>query len=123
MILGSSCNQCNDNYFGNPESPGGSCINCNCSGNWDINAKGNCDPSSGKCLKCVLDTEGDHCEFCKPGYHGNAVDIGCDVCECNPLGTEEPAPGSGIDIREHNCDRFNGVCRCLPNVQGDKCDQ
>ena len=76
-------------------------------------------------MKCVFDTEGDHCEYCKPGYHGDAVngDNGCLECQCNPLGTEDPTVESRIDTREHNCDRSDGICRCLPNVQGDKCDQ
>ena len=85
--------------------------------------KGNCDPSSGKCLQCLFDTEGDHCEYCKPGYYGDAVNLGCLTCECNPMGTQDPASDSRIDAREHNCDRFTGICHCLPNVEGEKCDK
>ena len=120
---GARCSKCNENYFGNPEMPGGSCVKCNCSENWNPEEQGNCDPSSGKCLKCVFDTEGDHCEYCKPGYHGDAVGNGCTVCKCNILGTENPLEDSRIDDREHNCDRFSGECRCLPNVEGDNCDK
>ena len=121
-LSGARCSKCNENYFGNPEMPGGSCVKCNCSENWNPEEQGNCDPSSGKCLKCVFDTEGDHCEYCKPGYHGDAVGNGCTVCKCNILGTENPLEDSRIDDREHNCDRFSGKCRCLPNVEGDNCD-
>ncbi len=61
------CSVCADNHFGNPEIPGGKCIKCNCSNNWIESETGNCDPSSGVCLKCQFNTEGDHCEYCKPG--------------------------------------------------------
>lgn len=123
FIQGSSCNQCNDNYYGNPEVPGGSCIKCNCSGNVDLSVPGNCNPSNGKCLQCIYNTEGDHCQICEPGYFGDAINLSCAECTCNPLGTADPLPDSGIDKREHNCDRVDGICRCLPNVEGDKCDK
>lgn len=59
---------CAENYFGNPEVPGGQCQQCDCNGKVDWNRPGNCDPHTGVCKQCLYDTTGDHCERCKPGY-------------------------------------------------------
>ena len=113
--LGPRCDTCNDNYFGDPRNPVGSCKLCNCSDNWNFQDSGNCDPSSGKCLKCLFNTDGDHCEYCEDGYYGNAVNGGgCQECVCDPLGTDP----SGVA-----CNRYTGQCNCLPNVEGEQCDR
>ena len=70
---------------------------------------------------------GDHCEYCKPGYHGDAVDGGdfCKECKCNMLGTDPATLWTGSEFalsqQDFECDRFTGVCSCLPNVIGDDC--
>ena len=88
---------------------------CNCSDNWDFNETDNCDSLTGKCLKCQFNTEGDHCEYCEPGYYGDAVNGGgCVECVCDPLGTDQNRAA---------CDRFTGECNCLPNVEGTECDR
>ncbi|KAL1456234.1 hypothetical protein WDU94_000979 [Cyamophila willieti] len=114
---GKKCDNCLDNYFGNPQEFGGSCSPCNCSDNVDLINPGNCDPSTGKCLQCLYQTEGDHCEVCKPGFYGNALDHNCIECVCNILGTDRSRDDKGI------CDRRTGQCPCLPNVIGFSCDQ
>ncbi len=79
--LGLRCSVCADNFYGNPEIPGGKCLACDCSNNWNFNDTGNCDASTGKCLKCLFNTEGDRCEICKSGYFGDAIN---DHCKVNP---------------------------------------
>ncbi len=111
---GNRCEVCDDNYYGYPEVVGGSCIKCNCSGNWVESDTGNCDPSTGVCLKCIYNSEGDHCEHCKPGYWGDAPKKLCRECRCHGLGT---------DRRRFHCDRLTGDCHCLPNVEGAACDR
>ncbi len=111
---GLRCSECADNYFGNPQIPGGSCVPCNCSTNWNMDEEGNCDPNTGACLKCLFNTEGDHCEYCKPGFYGDAVNDVCMDCVCDVLGT---------DPEKFDCDRSTGKCNCLPNVEGKSCDQ
>ncbi|EDW63810.1 laminin subunit beta-1 [Drosophila virilis] len=110
---GARCEICADNYFGSPES-GGSCSKCECSNNIDIYDTGNCDRQTGACLKCLYDTTGDHCELCRDGYHGDALQQNCRQCECDFLGTNKTLA---------HCDRFTGQCPCLPNVQGLLCNQ
>lgn len=111
---GDRCDVCSDNYFGNPEVPGGSCRHCDCSGKVDLLIPGNCDPHTGNCLKCLYDTTGDHCEVCKPNFFRFAEDRQCQQCVCHILGTNSSAGP---------CEPTTGQCHCLPNVQGLKCDQ
>uniref|UniRef100_T1GDC8 Laminin EGF-like domain-containing protein n=1 Tax=Megaselia scalaris TaxID=36166 RepID=T1GDC8_MEGSC len=110
---GTKCEECADNYFGSPEIPGGSCELCDCNDNINPRDYGNCDAKTGTCLKCLYDTTGEHCEFCKDGFYGNALEKDCRPCECELLGTN-----STIKY----CDRFTGHCPCLPNVIGMTCD-
>lgn len=76
-FVGSRCNLCDENYYGTPEVPGGSCRSCNCNNNVDITKSGNCDPHSGKCLQCLFNTEGENCEVCKTGFYGDAINQTC----------------------------------------------
>lgn len=111
---GSRCEICADNYFGNPEQPGGECVPCDCSRNTDPYNTGNCDRTTGKCLKCLYETTGDHCEICRDGYYGDALRQRCDQCDCDMLGTNSTI---------QHCDRFSGQCPCLKNVRGVRCDE
>nr|NP_476618.1 LanB1, isoform A [Drosophila melanogaster]NP_723319.1 LanB1, isoform B [Drosophila melanogaster]P11046.4 RecName: Full=Laminin subunit beta-1; AltName: Full=Laminin B1 chain; Flags: Precursor [Drosophila melanogaster]AAF52563.1 LanB1, isoform A [Drosophila melanogaster]AAN10647.1 LanB1, isoform B [Drosophila melanogaster] len=110
---GSRCEICADNFFGNPDN-GGTCSKCECSNNVDLYDTGNCDRQTGACLKCLYQTTGDHCELCKDGFFGDALQQNCQQCECDFLGTNNTIA---------HCDRFTGQCPCLPNVQGVRCDQ
>lgn len=74
---GARCDLCADNYYGNPEKPGGVCQKCECSDNIDPSRRGNCDLKTGKCLQCLYETTGDHCEFCKDGFFGDALQQNC----------------------------------------------
>ncbi|CAG9828598.1 unnamed protein product [Diabrotica balteata] len=110
---GARCDVCSDNYYGNPEVPGGKCQPCECSDKIDLLAPGNCDPHTGKCLRCLHDTTGDHCEICRPGFFRYSDDRICEECVCHILGTNSSAG---------HCDPTNGQCHCLPNVSGLRCD-
>lgn len=74
---GARCDVCDNNYFGNPEKPGGICQQCNCNHNIDLSRPGNCDVRSGKCLQCLYDSAGENCEYCRDGFFGNAVEQNC----------------------------------------------
>lgn len=43
------------------------CQQCDCNGNVDPNAVGNCNRTTGECLKCIHNTAGPHCGQCLPG--------------------------------------------------------
>lgn len=110
---GPRCDVCADNYFGNPEVPGGSCQKCECNNNMDPYRPGNCDKKTGQCLQCLYNTAGDHCEYCADGYHGDALNHDCRRCDCDLLGTNSTIL---------HCDRYTGQCPCLQNVMGMRCD-
>uniref|UniRef100_A0A8D0KSP3 Laminin subunit gamma 3 n=1 Tax=Strix occidentalis caurina TaxID=311401 RepID=A0A8D0KSP3_STROC len=116
---GKRCELCDDGFFGDPlgqRGPVSPCVPCQCHGNVDLNAVGNCDPVSGRCLRCLYNTTGEHCERCQPGFYGDALapnPVGkCAPCDCNPDGS---APGLG------GCDPSTGQCHCLPHVTGRAC--
>ena len=53
---------------------------CDCN-----NHSSTCDVVSGLCTGCADNTYGDHCEFCLPGYYGDATAStpnDCSVCPC-----------------------------------------
>ncbi|CAO1405227.1 unnamed protein product [Diamesa hyperborea] len=102
-IAGYSC-ECPPGYT---DKPGGSCQECNCNNNADLSR-------TGKCQKCLYDTEGDHCEYCRDGYYGDASRQNCRRCECDVLGTNGTV---------QFCDRYTGQCPCLKNVIGTRCDE
>ena len=77
--VGDLCEECDDGYHGDPTGLLGdptTCQKCNCSGNIDVNAIGNCNPLTGDCLKCIYNTRNgplERCELCAVGFYGNAT--------------------------------------------------
>lgn len=112
---GERCDRCDNNHWGNPTTPGGSCNQCQCNGNTDLSQPGNCDPRTGDCLRCLYNTGGRDCGVCDKGFFGDATKQQCSECVCNVLGTNS----SGDAV----CDPFSGQCPCLPNVVGKECDE
>ncbi|KAF4789172.1 Laminin subunit gamma-3 [Turdus rufiventris] len=120
-LTGKRCELCDDGFFGDPLGQRGAvhpCEPCQCHGNVDLNAVGNCDPVSGRCLRCLYNTMGDHCQRCRPGFYGDALAPSpagkCAPCDCNPKGS---------DPRLEGCDPVTGQCHCLPHVTGRACGQ
>ncbi|KAK6470867.1 laminin subunit gamma-3-like [Huso huso] len=116
---GNRCEMCDDGFHGDPRGARGQwkpCRPCQCSGNVDPNAVGVCDHATGRCLKCLHNTEGDRCERCKDGYYGNALDREtlhkCNPCNCSPSGSVSPSAGCGAQT---------GQCECLSHVTGRDC--
>ncbi|XP_073170381.1 laminin subunit gamma-3 isoform X2 [Lepidochelys kempii] len=118
---GRRCELCDDGFFGDPlgrNGPAHPCSPCQCNGNVDSNAVGNCDPDSGQCLRCLYNTSGEHCEKCREGFYGSALARSparkCAPCECNPVGSAQ---------RLEACDPLTGQCTCLPHVTGRDCSR
>ncbi|XP_042190897.1 laminin subunit gamma-2 [Callorhinchus milii] len=112
--MGSRCEMCEEGYFGKPLA-GRPCQPCMCNGNTDPNSVGNCDQDTGECLKCLYGTTGPHCERCKEGFLGNALNPQpsekCKLCRCDPRGSWSS-----------QC-RSDGTCDCKPGVFGPQCDR
>ncbi|XP_035524349.1 laminin subunit gamma-3 isoform X2 [Morone saxatilis] len=116
---GMRCQMCEDGYYGDPlgqSGPARPCVRCNCNGNVDFNAVGICDRITGRCLKCMGHTEGDHCQRCQRGFYGDALNqtVGqkCKPCSCNPAGTSRHV---------NECHPQTGNCQCLSHVTGRDC--
>ncbi|XP_071944831.1 basement membrane-specific heparan sulfate proteoglycan core protein-like [Antedon mediterranea] len=91
----------------------GRCAPCECNGH-----SNECDPETGVCFNCHDNTYGDFCDFCKPGYYGDAS-IGCQQCAC-PL--VEPS-NNFSPICE--LDTLNNLrCTACPiGYQGTRCER
>lgn len=116
---GMRCQMCEDGYYGDPlgqSGPARPCVRCDCNGNVDFNAVGICDRITGRCLKCLGHTEGEHCQRCQRGFYGNALDQAagqkCKPCSCSSAGT------SGY---VNECHPETGNCLCLSHVTGRDC--
>ena len=107
---GSRCEKCGPGYYGQPEVIGDYCKPCECNGNIEVTDPESCDSVSGICQKCLFDTTGDHCERCENWFFGDAINAkNCRECSCDREGTLE-------------CDHMTGDCKCLPGVEGERCD-
>ncbi|XP_017769174.1 PREDICTED: laminin subunit gamma-1-like [Nicrophorus vespilloides] len=119
---GHRCDSCSDGYFGDPSGRFGQrtpCQQCDCNLNIDPNAIGNCNTTTGECLKCIHNTEGYKCDRCLSGFYGDALSLpkgDCQPCRCMPHGTFEGRDGNLM------CDQFTGSCNCKPHVHGKNCD-
>ncbi|XP_051649729.1 laminin subunit gamma-2 [Manacus candei] len=111
---GDNCEYCADGYFGDPVASQ-PCQLCQCNGNVEPNAVGNCDRQTGECLKCIHNTAGFYCDRCKDGFFGNplAPDPAdkCRACACNSVGAEPL-----------KC-RSDGSCICKPGFEGPNCEE
>ncbi|XP_034839290.1 laminin subunit alpha [Maniola hyperantus] len=114
---GLSCEQCAEGHYRVSSGPhAGFCVPCQCNGH-----SKECDVNTGICLGCTDNTEGDHCEQCISGYHGDAT-IGtprdCLICAC-------PIPNASNNFA-YGCDLSdNGSlisCICKPGYGGARCE-
>ncbi|NXT50400.1 LAMC2 protein, partial [Pluvianellus socialis] len=111
---GANCEYCADGYFGDPAASR-PCRPCQCNGNVEPNAVGNCDRRTGECLKCIYNTAGFYCDRCKDGFFGNplAPDPAnkCRACACDSAGAEPLKCAS------------DGSCICKPGFEGPNCEE
>lgn len=101
-VIGRQCSICKTGFYGFPD-----CRPCNCP------STANCAPETGECI-CPPNVSGERCDVCKPQTYGFDPIIGCEECNCRPLGV------TGNDLQ---CNLFNGNCNCKVNVIGRQCDK
>ncbi|XP_010079491.1 PREDICTED: laminin subunit beta-4 [Pterocles gutturalis] len=118
---GNQCDECPSGFYKNPGSPGLDCAPCPCNNNIDVTDPESCNRVTGECTKCLHNTHGANCQFCKPGYFGSALDQNCQRCTCNLAGVHPAMCPEGDTTCL--CDPVTGACPCLPNVVGATCDQ
>ena len=120
--------KCEDGYFGDPAGKLGAvrqCQKCDCNKNINLGVHGNCDTTTGMCLKCIRNTGGANCEKCRLGFFGDALitqlstySPSCQPCKCNPNGSLY-YPQNILP----RCDPNTGVCVCKPHVEGHDCSR
>ncbi|XP_070151389.1 laminin subunit alpha [Polyergus mexicanus] len=101
-IIGRRCEICRTGFYGYPR-----CRPCNCP------TTAICEPNSGRCI-CPPRVTGHRCDQCEAGTYGFHPIIGCEECNCSPLGVLDG------DLQ---CDLFDGSCRCKENVVSRQCDR
>lgn len=107
---GAQCESCAAGYYGRPHIQGDYCKPCVCNNNIDPGDANSCDSVTGECMTCLNNTFGESCQYCAPGFYGDAiVRKDCQNCICDKCGTAQ-------------CNNYSGICECLPNVAGEKCD-
>ncbi|OZC11109.1 laminin EGF-like protein [Onchocerca flexuosa] len=115
---GLSCQQCSPGYYRvNNSRYLGSCVPCNCNGH-----SGSCDPITGICFDCEHDTFGDHCEFCRVGFYGNATKGGpysCLPCAC-PYATDTNNFATSCQVSETG---MLESCFCKEGYTSDHCER
>ncbi|XP_064188612.1 laminin subunit alpha-3-like isoform X1 [Anguilla rostrata] len=87
------------------------CAPCKCNG------LSECEDGTGRCLNCQYNTAGDHCEHCKEGYYGNAIQRTCRVCPCPYTVLSNSFATSCMELNEG----FRCVCR--PGYAGPRCER
>ncbi|XP_078590850.1 uncharacterized protein LOC144870493 isoform X22 [Branchiostoma floridae x Branchiostoma japonicum] len=113
--MGRNCELCRPGFTGNPliGTPT-DCqpvkLPCNCHGHSDqCNARGSC-------LNCQHNTIGTQCEFCQPGYTGDARRGTPDACQ-------PQAPQCNCNGHSDQCDSQGKCLNCRHNTMGDSCEQ
>ncbi|KAK2708492.1 hypothetical protein QYM36_014189 [Artemia franciscana] len=101
-VIGRQCTRCKTGYYGFPD-----CKICDCP------STAYCEPTTGQCI-CPPHVTGPRCDRCEPLHYGYDPLIGCEACECNPLGVYDG---------NLQCDLENGQCDCKQNVVGRTCDR
>lgn len=117
---GVRCDRCSPGFYGDLTLPDASCQECSCGNNIDPSDRDACDGRTGECLRCLHNTMGTHCQTCRPGYYGNALDRDCKECSCDRRGTQVTQCPLGSPCF---CDPTTGQCPCRTGVMGDLCDE
>ncbi|XP_057586299.1 laminin subunit beta-4 isoform X2 [Hippopotamus amphibius kiboko] len=134
---GLNCERCKDFFQDAPWRPAAglldsACRACHCNGHSDhchfdmtaYLASGG--RSGGVCDGCRHNTEGQHCDRCRPLFYRDPLKAisdpyACIPCECDPDGTI--SGGLCVSHSDPDLGSVAGQCLCKDNVEGAKCDR
>jgi N-acetylneuraminic acid mutarotase len=91
--MGEFCEECKPGSYGNATTEQG-CHQCECNGH-GIKDLGECDNVTGTCY-CQDNTQGEHCEKCKPNYYGDPRGGKQCYYQCEARGVLDNSRGQGI---------------------------
>ncbi|ELV12742.1 Laminin subunit alpha-1 [Tupaia chinensis] len=114
---GDHCDVCAPGYYGKVTGSANDCSLCTCPHSYPNSFSPTCvleGDHDFRCDACLLGYEGQYCERCSSGYHGNPQTLGgsCQKCDCSPHGSVH-----------NNCDRVSGQCVCRPGATGLRCEE
>ncbi|XP_048258912.1 usherin-like [Haliotis rufescens] len=117
---GQNCDLCKDGAYSFGSSPDLGCEACICDPRGTLNGMALCDKATGACV-CKERVDGRRCNVCKGNTWGlNISDpLGCKTCDCDPSGTTF---GDVQNVTQLACDQNTGICSCLPQRLGRRCD-
>ena len=97
---GPSCQECARGHARASGDIRDMCVQCNCN-----NQTLDCNSTTGVCLNCTGNTEGDNCESCTSGYYGDPTrGIRCMPCTC-PLSANSFSATCFLDVDDQQtCD-------------------
>uniref|UniRef100_A0A8B9L850 Laminin subunit gamma-3 n=1 Tax=Astyanax mexicanus TaxID=7994 RepID=A0A8B9L850_ASTMX len=111
---GDHCERCQKGFFGSALDstlgPSQKCKPCDCYPAGTFGLSNECDPDTGRCM-CLNHVTGRDCGQCQAGYFNLQPGVGCERCNCNPVGSSSPA-----------CHPITGQCTCRTGVEGKQCD-
>ncbi|KAJ7988353.1 hypothetical protein DPEC_G00322680 [Dallia pectoralis] len=84
---------------------------CGCSPAGTAGSSEDCDPRTGSC-RCLSRVTGRNCGQCEVGYFNLQTGVGCERCNCNPVGSSSMA-----------CHPITGQCLCRPGTDGRLCSR
>uniref|UniRef100_A0A8C4MPQ1 Laminin subunit alpha-1 n=1 Tax=Equus asinus asinus TaxID=83772 RepID=A0A8C4MPQ1_EQUAS len=114
---GDHCDVCAPGYYGKVTGSASDCTLCACPHSRPASFSPTCvleGDHDFRCDACLLGYEGQYCERCSSGYHGNPRAPGgtCQSCDCSPRGSVHS-----------DCDRRSGQCVCRPGATGLRCEE
>ncbi|XP_013862069.1 laminin subunit gamma-3 [Austrofundulus limnaeus] len=109
---GERCQRCQRGYYGDALDHAASqkCRPCSCSSAGTSGHVNECHPQTGNCL-CLSHVTGRDCSHCIVGFFNLQPGLGCERCQCNPIGSLSMA-----------CHPATGACLCRAGVEGQLCD-
>ncbi|XP_062845266.1 laminin subunit gamma-3 [Trichomycterus rosablanca] len=110
---GDRCEKCRPGYHGNALDrslrPSQKCQPCACNPTGTSTLLNECDPNTGRC-SCLSHVTGRDCGRCEPGFFNLRPGLGCESCNCNPVGSTSAT-----------CNPVTGQCVCRTGVDGQQC--
>lgn len=100
-----SCERCSPGYTKNEE---GLCVRCQCNGHANECIILN---KQQKCVDCLHNTMGEHCDKCRPGFYGDAslkTPTACKPCPCPTI----RASGNFASTCRQEIDTGEIICNC-----------
>ncbi|XP_047426599.1 laminin subunit gamma-3 [Mugil cephalus] len=109
---GDRCQRCRPGFYGDAlnQTAAQKCKPCSCSPAGTSGQVNECHPQTGNC-RCLSHVTGRDCSYCEVGFFNLQAGIGCERCQCNPIGSSSEA-----------CHPITGQCACRAGVEGTLCD-